>query len=55
VFFSKDEEGYSRGKVRPLFSKYFLDLAHVPFQARAEAFTSFFINVDADNVSQTTC
>src|SRR5258708_5401081 len=55
VFFAKDKDGYSRGMVRPLFSQYFLDLAQVPAEGRAEAFTEFFTKVHADKRFQTTC
>lgn len=55
MFFAKDEDGYSRGKVRPIFSQYYLDLAQFPTEGRAEAFTAFFMNVHADKVFQLTC
>jgi hypothetical protein len=45
IFFTKDKEGYSRGVVRPLFSKYFLDLAQVPVESRAKVFAAFFTRV----------
>ena len=47
IFFAKDRDGYSRGPVRPLFSKYCLELGPVRPEDRAQRFATFFAQVHA--------
>ena len=44
-FYKNDTEGYSRGSVRKMFSKYAFDLAPIPSEQRAAHFVQFFSQV----------
>jgi hypothetical protein len=47
IFYSRDEEGYARGAVRPLFKEYAFELGSVAADARAVTFVDFFSKVHA--------
>lgn len=47
VFFTLDTNGYSRGRIRPKFSAYYLDLSPLRIEDRANAFATFFARVHA--------
>ena len=47
IFFAMDQDGYSRGPVRPLFSPYYLDLLPLRIEDRANAFATFFAQMHA--------
>jgi len=52
IFYSRDEEGYARGAVRPLFKEYAFEFRDVIPDNRAIAFADFFANVHAQNGSE---
>lgn len=43
----KQREALNEGLLRPIFSRYFLDLTSVEAEDRAEAFTTFFAEIHA--------
>jgi hypothetical protein len=45
VFYSRDEQGYARGAVRPLFKEYAFEFGAVAPESRAVAFVNFFSRV----------
>jgi len=51
IFYSRDEEGYARGPVRPLFKEYAFEFGAVATESRAVAFVNFFSKVYAHSRS----
>lgn len=47
IFYAKDEQGYARGAVRPLFKEYAFEFEAVAPESRAVAFVDFFSQVHA--------
>jgi len=52
IFYSRDEEGYARGAVRPTFKGYAFEFRDVMPESRAIAFADFFAKVHAENRSE---
>jgi hypothetical protein len=52
IFYSRDEEGYARGAVRPLFKEYAFEFGGIALESRAIAFVDFFSKVHAQSQSE---
>jgi hypothetical protein len=50
IFYTRDEAGYARGAVRPLFKEYAFELHDVMPESRAVAFANFFAKVHAEPI-----
>lgn len=48
IFYSKDQDGYARGSVRPMFRDYAFELATVPPEQRAAAFVECFCRIHSE-------
>jgi len=49
IFYSKDDDGYARGRVRPMFRDYAFELTSVSPEQRAAVFVDFFSRVHAQS------
>ena len=52
IFYSRDEEGYARGAVRPLFKEHAFEFGAVAPEGRAIAFADFFSKVHAERLPE---